>query len=248
VNDIMTSGADPLFFLDYIATGKLDKEIIVQIVQGMARGCKNANCALIGGETAQMPGMYHPGEYDLAGTIVGVVDRPKLLDGSKIRKGDVLIGLKGNGLHTNGYSLARHVLLEKLRLPLDRPAPGMKATLGSELLRVHPNYQPLMASLPSGLLRGAAHITGGGLVDNLPRVLPEGCRALIDSRSWKVPMLFHLIQHGGQVPQSEMYQVFNMGIGMVLVVPAARSAEAVRLTQGFVIGSITEGPRDVVIE
>jgi phosphoribosylformylglycinamidine cyclo-ligase len=192
--------------------------------------------------------MYRTGEYDLAGTIVGVVDRPKLLDGSKIRPGDTLIGLQGNGLHTNGYSLARHVLLEKLRLPLDRPAPGMRTTLAGELLRVHPNYQPLMASLPTGMLRGAAHITGGGLLDNLPRVLPEGCRALIASRSWKVPILFDLIQHGGKVPQKEMYQVFNMGIGMVLVVPSARAAEAVRLTRGIVIGSVVKGPQDVVIE
>lgn len=247
VNDIAVIGARPLFFLDYLAGEKLDPAVFRQILKGFSKACREGGCALIGGETAQMPGMYHPGEYDLAGTVVGVVDRPKLIDGSKIRRGDVLVGLKGNGLHTNGYSLARHVLLEKLRLPLDRPAPGMKATLGAELLRVHPNYQPLMASLPAGMLRGAAHITGGGLVDNLPRVLPEGCRAVIDSRSWKVPMLFHLIQHGGHVPQSEMYQVFNMGIGMVLVVPAARAAGAVRLTQGVVIGSITEGPRDVVI-
>jgi phosphoribosylformylglycinamidine cyclo-ligase len=192
--------------------------------------------------------MYHPGEYDLAGTIVGVVDKPKMLDGSKIRPGDVLIGLRGNGLHTNGYSLARKVLIQKLRLPLDKPARGMKSTLAAELLRVHPNYQPLMASLPAGMLRGAAHITGGGLLDNLPRVLPDGCSALINSRSWKIPMLFELIQHGGQVPEKEMYQVFNMGIGMVLIVSAALAGEAVRLTNGIVIGSIVKGAKGVVIE
>jgi phosphoribosylformylglycinamidine cyclo-ligase len=248
INDIAVIGARPLFFLDYIAGGNLDPAVFRQVLKGFAKACRAGGCALIGGETAQMPGMYRPGEYDLAGTIVGVVDRPKLLDGSKIRPGDTLIGLQGNGLHTNGYSLARHVLLEKLRLPLDRPAPGMKTTLAVELLRVHPNYQPLMASLPAGMLRGAAHITGGGLLDNLPRVLPEGCRALIASRSWKVPILFDLIQHGGKVPQKEMYQVFNMGIGMVLVVPSARAAEAVRLTRGIVIGSVVKGPRDVVIE
>ncbi len=218
-----------------------------QILKGFATACRAGGCALIGGETAQMPGMYHPGEYDLAGTIVGVVDRPKLLDGSKIRRGDVLIGLRGNGLHTNGYSLARKVLIEKLRLPLNKPAPGMKGTLAAELLRVHPNYQPLMASLPAGMLRGAAHITGGGLLDNLPRVLPGGCRARIDSRSWKLPILFDLIQHGGQVPAKEMYQVFNMGIGMVLIVSASRAAEAVALTKGIVIGSVVEGPKDVLI-
>jgi phosphoribosylformylglycinamidine cyclo-ligase len=192
--------------------------------------------------------MYLPGEYDLAGTIVGVVDRPKLLDGSKIRPGDALVGLRGNGLHTNGYSLARKVLFEQMRLRLDRPAPGMKMRLADELLRVHPNYQPLMGSLPSGLLRGAAHITGGGLLDNLPRVLPGGCRALIHRRSWTPPILFDLIQHGGGVPEAEMYQVFNMGIGMVLVVPSARAAEAARLTQGIAIGKVVEGPRGVAID
>jgi len=248
INDIAVIGARPMFFLDYIAGEKLDPLVFRQILKGFAKACREGGCALVGGETAQMPGMYHPGEYDLAGTIVGVVDRPKMLDGSKIRPGDVLVGLKGNGLHTNGYSLARHVLLERLRLPLDRPAPGMKASLASELLRVHPNYQPLMASLPAGLLRGAAHITGGGLLDNLPRVLPDGCRARIEARSWKVPMLFHLIQHGGHVPDKEMYQVFNMGIGMVLVVAASRAAETVRLTKGIVIGEVVKGPKDVVIE
>ncbi len=248
INDIAVIGAKPLFFLDYIAGEKLDPVVFRQILKGFATACRAGGCALVGGETAQMPGMYHPGEYDLAGTIVGVVDRPKLLDGSKIRPGDILVGLRGNGLHTNGYSLARKVLLEKLRLPLNKPAPGMKTTLAAELLRVHPNYQPLMASLPSGMLRGAAHITGGGLLDNLPRVLPEGCRALVNSRAWKVPILFDLIQHGGQVPHREMFQVFNMGIGMVLIVPASRAQEAVRLTKGMVIGSVVKGSKDVVIE
>ena len=247
INDIAVIGARPLFFLDYIGGAKLEPVVFRQILKGFAKACRAGGCALIGGETAQMPGMYHPGEYDLAGTIVGVVDRPKLLDGSKIRPGDVLVGLRGNGLHTNGYSLARQVLLEKLRLPLVMPARGMKNTLASELLRVHPNYQPLMASLPLGMLHGAAHITGGGLLDNLPRVLPVGCRALIDSRAWKVPMLFELIQHGGQVPQMEMYQVFNMGIGMVLIVSAAQADKAARLTNGIVIGSVVKGPKDVVI-
>ena len=247
INDIAVIGARPLFFLDYLAGAKLDPVVFRQILKGFATACRAGGCALVGGETAQMPGMYLPGEYDLAGTIVGVVDRPKLLDGSKIRPGDALIGLRGNGLHTNGYSLARKVLFEQMRLKLDKPAPGMKAPLASELLRVHPNYQPLMASLPAGLLRGAAHITGGGLLDNLPRVLPEGCRALIHRRSWTVPILFDLIQHGGDVPEAEMYQVFNMGIGMVLVVPASRAAETVRLTRGIRIGEIVKGPKDVVL-
>ncbi len=247
INDIAVIGARPLFFLDYIGGEKLDPVVFRQILKGFAKACKDGGCALIGGETAQMPGMYQSGEYDVAGTIVGVVDRPKMLDGSKIKVGDVIIGLKGNGLHTNGYSLARKVLLEKMRLPLDKPAPGMSAPLGKELLKVHPNYQPLMASLPQGLLHGAAHITGGGLLDNLPRVLPEGCRASIDKGSWKVPIIFNIIQNAVDIPDDEMFQVFNMGIGMTLVVPAKRAEEALKLTKGILIGKINEGSRDVVI-
>lgn len=247
INDIAVIGARPLFFLDYIGGEKLDPVVFRQILKGFAKACKEGGCALIGGETAQMPGMYQSGEYDVAGTIVGVVDRSKMLDGSKIKVGDVIIGLKGNGLHTNGYSLARKVLLEKLRLPLDKPAPGMGIPLAKELLKVHPNYQPLMASLPNGLLHGAAHITGGGLLDNLPRVLPEGCRAAIDKTSWKVPAIFNIIQNVANIPDDEMFQVFNMGIGMALVVPAKRAEEALKLTKGVLIGRIAEGPRDVVI-
>lgn len=247
INDIAVIGARPLFFLDYIGGEKLDPVVFRQILKGFAKACKDGGCALIGGETAQMPGMYQRGEYDVAGTIVGVVDRQKMLDGSKIKVGDVIIGLKGNGLHTNGYSLARKVLLENLRLPLDKPAPGMSVPLGKELLKVHPNYQPLMASLPQGILHGAAHITGGGLLDNLPRVLPEGCRASIDKGSWKVPTIFNIIQNAADIPNDEMFQVFNMGIGMTLVVPAKRAEETLKLTKGILIGKITEGPRDVVI-
>ncbi len=247
INDIAVIGARPLFFLDYIGGEKLDPVVFRQILKGFAKACKEGGCALIGGETAQMPGMYQSGEYDVAGTIVGVVDKPKMLDGSKIKVGDVIIGLKGNGLHTNGYSLARKVLLEKLRLPLDKPAPGMSIPLGKELLKVHPNYQPLMASLPQGMLHGAAHITGGGLLDNLPRVLPEGCRASIDKGSWKVPAIFNTIQNAANIPDDEMFQVFNMGIGMTLVVPAKRAEEALKLTKGILIGKITAGPRDVVL-
>ena len=247
INDIAVIGARPLFFLDYIGGEKLDPPVFKQILKGFAKACKEGGCALIGGETAQMPGMYQKGEYDVAGTIVGVVDRSKMLDGSKVRKGDVLIGLKGNGLHTNGYSLARKVLLEKAKLPLDKPAPGMTQPLGKELLRVHPNYQPLMASLPEGMLHGAAHITGGGLLDNLPRVLPSGCRASIKRGSWKVPAIFQLIQKLGDIPTEEMDQVFNMGIGMVLIVSAKQAEEALRLTRGIRIGEITAGPQDVVI-
>jgi phosphoribosylformylglycinamidine cyclo-ligase len=247
INDIAVIGAKPLFFLDYIAGEKLDPAVFKQILKGFSKACKAGGCALVGGETAQMPGMYLPGEYDVAGTIVGVVDRPKMLDGSKVRKGDVLIGLKGNGLHTNGYSLARKVLLEKLGLALGKPATGMRTPLGQELLKVHPNYQPLMASLPAGSLHGAAHITGGGLLDNLPRVLPEGCRAEIRKETWKVPAIFDLIRYGGNIPEEEMYQVFNMGIGMVLIVPASRAGDVLRRTRGLVIGSVVAGPKDVAI-
>lgn len=247
INDIAVIGARPLFFLDYIGGEKLDPPVFKQILKGFAKACKEGGCALIGGETAQMPGMYQKGEYDVAGTIVGVVDRPKMLDGSKVRKEDVLIGLKGNGLHTNGYSLARKVLIEKAKLSLDKPASGMTQPLGKELLRVHPNYQPLMASLPEGMLHGAAHITGGGLLDNLPRVLPSGCRASIKRGSWKVPAIFQLIQKLGDIPTEEMDQVFNMGIGMVLIVSAKQAEEALRLTRGIRIGEITAGPQDVVI-
>ncbi len=247
INDIAVIGARPLFFLDYIGGEKLDPVVFRQILKGFAKACKASGCALIGGETAQMPGMYQSGEYDVAGTIVGVVDRPKMLDGSKIKVGDVIIGLKGNGLHTNGYSLARKVLLEQMRLPLDKPAPGMSVPLGKELLKVHPNYQPLMASLPQGILHGAAHITGGGLLDNLPRVLPNGCRAAIDKGSWKIPTIFNIIQGAADIPDDEMFQVFNMGIGMTLVVPAKSAEKALKLTKGTLIGKVTEGPRDVVI-
>ena len=247
INDIAVIGARPLFFLDYIGAAELDPVVFRQILKGFAKACQEGGCALIGGETAQMPGMYQKGEYDVAGTIVGVVDRAKLLDGSRIRPGDVLIGLRGNGLHTNGYSLARKVLLENMRLSLDKPAPGLKIPLGRELMKVHPNYQPLMASLPGGALNGAAHITGGGLLDNLPRVLPENCRASIRKDSWKIPEIFQLIQKGGKIPSDEMYQVFNMGIGMVLVVPRKRSAEVLKRTKGIAIGEIVEGPGDVVL-
>jgi len=247
IDDIAVLGAKPLFFLDYIGAEKLEPNVFNQLLKGFAKACKAGGCALIGGETAQLPGMYHRGEYDLAGTIVGVVDRPKMLDGSRVRPGDVLIGLPSNGLHTNGYSLARKVLFGNMRLKPSSRLPELKKTLGEELLRVHPNYQPLMASLPAGMLHGAAHITGGGLVDNLPRVLPKGCQANIRRSSWRVPPLFRIIEAGGHVNALEMYQVFNMGIGMVLIVPAKQQAEALRLTKGRVIGEIGEGSQRVVL-
>ncbi len=241
INDIAVVGARPLFFLDYIGAERLEPAVFHQILGGFSKACKAGGCALIGGETAQMPGMYRRGEYDLAGCIVGVVDRAKMLDSSRVMKGDALIGLASNGLHTNGYSLARKVLFDDLKLGLDARIEGVKSTLAAELLRVHRNYQPLMAALPARMLKAAAHITGGGLVDNLPRVLPAGCNARIDTGSWRTPAIFQTIERGGGVDRAEMYQVFNMGIGMVLIVPAKSAAEACRLTRGRVIGEIIAG-------
>ena len=241
INDIAVIGAKPLFFLDYIGAERLEPEVFAQILKGFAKGCKEGGCALIGGETAQMPGMYQRGEYDLAGTIVGVVDRSRMLDGSQIQPGDIILGMPSNGLHTNGYSLARKVLFDQLGLRLSDTPPGLTKTLGEELLRVHRNYQPALAAIPYGMVKGLAHITGGGLVDNLPRVLPSGCDAVIDTGSWKVPALFELIQRGGGVDRSEMYQVFNMGIGMAVVVRAKKAAEVASALKARMIGRIEAG-------
>lgn len=248
IDDIAVLGARPLFFLDYIGAEKLEPEVFEQILSGFTKACKAGGCALIAGETAQMPGMYHPGEYDLAGTIVGVVDRKKVIDGSKIKPGDIVIGLPSNGLHTNGYSLARKILFETMGLKLTDKLPGITKPIGEELLRVHRNYQPLLATLPDGLVKGIAHITGGGLVDNFPRVLPENCDAVIDTKSWKVPALFQIMQENGKVDATEMYQVFNMGIGMTLVVSPKDVRETVLLTRGRPIGRIEKGSKKVRLE
>lgn len=247
INDIAVLGARPLFFLDYVAAGKLEPAVFRQLLGGLAKACRAAGCAIIGGETAQMPGMYREGEYDVAGTIVGVVDRPKMLDGSLVRPGDVLIGLPSDGLHTNGFSLARRVLFEDMGLKTSSRLPELRLTLGEELLRVHRNYQPLIASLPTGLVHAAAHITGGGLIDNLPRVLPKGCQANIRRDSWRVSPIFQIIQRAASVDPVEMFNVFNMGIGMVLIVPKKRETEAVRQTRGRVIGEIVEGSQTVAL-
>jgi phosphoribosylformylglycinamidine cyclo-ligase len=241
INDIAVTGARPLFFLDYIGTERLEPAVFDRLISGFTKACKEGGCALIGGETAQLPDLYHSGEYDLAGCIIGLVDRARILDGSGIVPSDRLIGLPSNGLHTNGYTLARKVLLERMRLDLLKKVDGLAKPLGEELLRVHKNYQPLMASIPPGQLKGAAHITGGGLVDNLPRILPSGCDAVIDTSSWKIPAIFRLIQRGGDISREEMYQVFNMGIGMVLVVSERNAAELLSQTKGKVIGQIVAG-------
>ena len=246
VNDIAVVGAEPLFFLDYIGTSKLEPARFKQILTGLARGCKAAGCALIGGETAQMPGLYHGKDYDLVGSIVGIVDRAALLDGKSIRPGDVLIGLPSSGLHTNGYSLARHILFDELKLTLKSKIPGLKGTLREALLAVHVNYLPLLRSLRGKIqVKGLAHITGGGLLDNLPRVLPKNVDARIDLGSWPIPPLFEFLVKEGKVPGEEPYQVFNMGIGMVAIVPKAEAAKALKLTKGYRIGEIVKGTRKV---
>lgn len=244
INDIAVIGARPLFFLDYIAAESLNPAVFKQLLSGFSKACKAGGCALIGGETAQMPGIYKKGEYDIAGCIVGVVDRKRLLDGSRVRPGDLILGLPSNGLHTNGYSLARKVLFKKLR-PDSRIGKGKK-TLGEELLRVHRNYQPILAALPEDVLHAAAHITGGGLQDNLPRVLPADCDAHIDTTSWKVPAIFQLIQRDGKVDAREMYQVFNMGIGMALIVSEKNATAVVHATRARIIGKIMSGRKKVI--
>ncbi len=241
VNDIAVLGARPLFFLDYIGAEKLEPKVFDHLMAGFAKACRAAKCALIGGETAQMPGMYRKGEYDLAGCIVGVVDRAKMIDGSRIKHGDVVLGLPSNGLHTNGYSLARKVLFEKLRLKPGSRIAGLKHSLGRELLRLHKNYQPLLAKLPPGMIHGLAHITGGGLIDNLPRVLPENCDALIETKSWRVPTIFDFLERNGRIERMEMFQVFNMGIGMVAIVSAKDSVKAGRMLKAHRIGTIVKG-------
>ena len=202
---------------------------------------------MIGGETAQLPDLYHHREYDLAGCIVGVVDRPKILDGSHIVPSDVLLGIPSNGLHTNGYTLARKVLLQQMRLDLGAKAEGLARPLGEELLRVHKNYQPLLAAVPTGRIKAAAHITGGGLIGNIPRILPPTCDALVDTASWKVPPIFRLIQRGGNISMEEMFEVFNMGIGMVLVVGRLHAEEVGAKTGSKVIGQVTPGSGRVLL-
>jgi phosphoribosylformylglycinamidine cyclo-ligase len=241
VNDIAVLGARPLFFLDYIGAEQLEPRVFDQLLSGFAKACRVAGCALIGGETAQMPGMYRKGEYDLAGCIVGVVDRAKMIDGSRIRNGDIVLGLPSNGLHTNGYSLARKILFEKMRLKPASKIEGLKHSLGDELLRGHKNYQPLLAQVPTAMIHGLAHITGGGLIDNLPRVLPKNCDAVIETRTWCVPPIFEVLQHNGKVERAEMYQVFNMGIGMVAIVSARDAKNVARRLRAKQIGRIEPG-------
>jgi phosphoribosylformylglycinamidine cyclo-ligase len=254
VNDIAVQGATPLFFLDYLATGKLreqDSEMVETVVRGLSEACRANGCALIGGETAQMPGFYADGEYDLAGTIVGCVNRPEIITGDKIEAGDVLIGLPSNGLHTNGYSLARKLLFEVAGYAPDHYVNELKDKTGAALMRTHRSYLAILKKLcGAGIVRGMAHITGGGITENLPRILPRGTAAVVDLASWTVPPLFEHLQQLGDVEQSEMMRTFNMGIGMIVVVPAeqVKKAKAVlnRANERYhIIGRITRGDRRV---
>ena len=224
VNDILVQGAEPLFFLDYLATGKLDPSVAVQIVEGLAHACRENGCALLGGETAEMPGFYAEGEYDVAGFIVGAVERERLIDGRGIAPGDLLIGLPSSGLHTNGYSLARRVVFDVARLDHDSFVPELGQTVGEALLVPHRSYlQIVRPMLPLGLIKGMAHITGGGITDNLPRILPKGVSAKVDRNTWQIPSVFEWLQKTGGVPADEMFRTFNMGIGLIMVCAPADS-------------------------
>jgi len=253
VNDILVQGARPLFFLDYIASGKLVPDTVASIVEGLARGCKEAECALIGGETAEMPGFYNDGEYDVAGFIVGVVDRGQIIDGSRITPGDGLIGLPSVGLHTNGYSLARKLFCEVAGFDVHTQVKALGCTASEELLKPHRSYlSSLSGLLQTDSIKGLAHITGGGLLENIPRILPEGTSAEIDVGTWPVLPVFNLIAHLGGVTEMEMYRTFNMGIGMVVVADdegAARiGIHLESLGEAYYnIGRITEGDRSVSV-
>jgi phosphoribosylformylglycinamidine cyclo-ligase len=227
VNDILVQGAEPLFFLDYLAMGKLEPNVVEQLVDGMSRSCRKAGCALIGGETAEMPGFYAPGEYDLAGFIVGVVERKHILTGKGVKPGDTLIGLPSAGLHTNGYSLARKLVFDVAKLKNDTYVADVGNKIGAELLKPHVCYAPAVKNiLAKGWASALAHITGGGIPGNLPRVLPSGVKAVIDLESWPIPSIFKYLAKVGEIDTDELLQAFNMGIGMIVIVPSAYVKEA----------------------
>jgi phosphoribosylformylglycinamidine cyclo-ligase len=252
VNDIAVQGATPLFFMDYLATGKLDPEIAEKVVEGLADACKHNGCALIGGETAEMPGFYPDGEYDLAGFIVGVVERERIITGKAVEIGDVVLGLASNGLHTNGYALARKLLFEVARYTPETYVNELKGKVGNELMRSHKSYWPAIKRLVDGeCVSAMAHITGGGITENLPRVLPRGVAAVIEIGSWPVPPIFEHMQTLGNVPQDEMLRTFNMGLGMLLVVPSKKFKKAQTVIEragekAFTVGRIVKGDRKVI--
>lgn len=252
VNDILVQGAAPLFFMDYLATGTLDPAIAEKVVEGLADACKHSGCALIGGETAEMPGFYPDGEYDLAGFIVGVVERERIITGKDVQIGDIVLGLPSNGLHTNGYSLARKLLFEVAHYSPETYVNEIKNKVGNELMRTHKSYWPsLKKMLDAQCVSALAHITGGGITENLPRVLPRGTAALIELGSWPVPPIFEHLQQLGNVPQDEMRRTFNMGLGMLLVVPSAKFKKAQTVLErvgekAYTVGRITKGERKVL--
>ena len=253
VNDIAVLGAEPLFFLDYLGTGKLEPHVFKEIINGFVRGCAKNNCALIGGETAQMPGFYQAGEYDVSGTIVGVVEKSKMLNGQKtVRRGDAVIGIEASGLHTNGYSLARQIFFEKLKLKPKSRVAELGNTLGDEMLKVHVTYGPLVQLLlkkfnaKSEAVKAIAHITGGGFVDNIPRTLPAKCDVVIRKNSWEMLPIFQIIRDRGGVDEAELYQVFNMGIGMTLTVAADKADAVLKFVhaqkhKAWIIGEVVKG-------
>jgi phosphoribosylformylglycinamidine cyclo-ligase len=252
VNDILVQGARPLFFLDYIATGKLDPDVVSQIVDGLATGCRESNCALLGGETAEMPGLYSDGEYDLAGFIVGVVDRHRIINGARITEGDVVVGLPSAGLHTNGYSLARKLFFDAAGYKLDQNLPELGCTVAEELLKPHKSYLPALERLieHEGVIKGLAHITGGGLVENIPRILPANVDVALKEGSWPVLPVFDLLQKMGDVPREDMLRTFNLGIGMV-VIAGPKSMQFLEdkfscaRQEFYVIGEVVNGSRKV---
>ena len=253
VNDILVQGARPLFFLDYIATGKLSPDVVARIIEGVTNGCRENGCVLLGGETAEMPGFYQDGEYDIAGFIVGVVDRDRVIDGKAIAPGDVLLALPSAGLHTNGYSLARKLFFEVAGFEPHTPVPELAMTAGEALLLPHLSYlKPLEGLLDKGVIKGLAHITGGGLTDNIPRILPEGTAVKIRKESWNTQPLFDLLRRLGNVSDKEMYRTFNMGVGMVIVC-SVDDAEMIKThlrnerETCYEIGNVVSGNREVLI-
>ena len=254
VNDVLVNGAEPLFFLDYLAVGKCEPEQVAAVVAGIAEGCRQSGCALIGGETAEMPGFYPVGEYDVAGFTVGIVDKKKMIDGSKICAGDVVLGLPSTGVHSNGFSLARKVLLEHAGLKMDQEIEALDAKLGDVILTPTKIYvKTILELIEKAEIKGMAHITGGGLLENIPRVLPEGCQVQLDTSKWPMLPIFQLIQEKGNVEKREMYRTFNMGIGFVIVVDA-ENAEKVKAACAameqpvYEIGSVVAGDKKVVID
>jgi phosphoribosylformylglycinamidine cyclo-ligase len=240
VNDILVQGARPLFFLDYLATGHLSPEVAEQIVKGMAQACRENGCALLGGETAEMPGFYKDGEYDVAGFIVGLVSRSRVIDGRAVVAGDALVALASSGLHTNGYSLARRIVFDALKLRIDSRVEELGETVGEALLRPHRSYwRQIGPLLDRGWIKGMAHITGGGITENLPRTLPDGRGFSLDRRSWTVPPLFAWLQRAGRVDDAEMFRTFNMGVGLVIVCDGARAADlTAALPDSWVLGKV----------